>query len=248
MVALSGTLTEEEKKKIPKILNMSKVQMVEESPDRPNIYLSKVKKSPSSEVLEEYENIIFPICDELYSLKGKFPVTLIFIPVYYMSEAIMYLQYKFGVRTIHDAPFSAICAGQDKYIIDYTVNELRKEDPHIRLVLTTSISGIGFDPRNVTRVIHACPPRNLSQYLQEIGRAGRQGQEASSLLYYSNRDIAKNLPGIQEDIIEFCSNTTECLRGLLLAKFGFQTDGKATGCKCCSICAIKCRCDKCTNV
>ena len=57
-------------------------------------------------------------------------------------------------------------------MIDSTFQELNKEDSKIRLVLTTSFLGVGFDPENVTNIVHACPPRNISQYFQEIGRAG----------------------------------------------------------------------------
>ena len=39
---------------------------------------------------------------------------------------------------------------------------------------------MGFDPPCIDRVIHTCP-RNISQYLQEIGRAGRRGQPAEAL-------------------------------------------------------------------
>ena len=59
------------------------------------------------------------------------------------------------------------------------------------MILTTAVSGMGFDTEGVTQVIHAIPPRNISQYLQEIGRAGRRGQKATAILYYSNRDLAK---------------------------------------------------------
>ena len=71
---------------------------------------------------------------------------------------------------------------------------------------------MGFDPPSVTSVIHAKPPRNLSQYLQEIGRAGRWGQNATAILHYNNHDVAKNLPGIEEDIIKYCKSQDRCLR------------------------------------
>jgi superfamily II DNA helicase RecQ len=59
---------------------------------------------------------------------------------------------------------------------------LEKENPRIWLVLTTFISGMGFDPCDVTQIIHTCPPRNMTQYLQEIGRAGRREQSARAVL------------------------------------------------------------------
>ena len=98
---------------------------------------------------------------------------------------------------------------------------MNKAIPRIRLILSTSVSGMGFDPPSITRVIHACPPRSISQYLQEIGRAGRRGQLSSATLFYSKRDIAKNLPGICDDIRDYCLSEDRCLRELLLSVFRF---------------------------
>jgi superfamily II DNA helicase RecQ len=50
------------------------------------------------------------------------------------------------------------------------------------------------------------PPRSLSQYLQEIGRAWRRGQASTAVLYYSKRDIASNLPGMSDDIRDYCNH------------------------------------------
>lgn len=171
-VALSGTLTNSQKEVIPKLLKIKNFYLVERSPDKPNVFLEKFINEAGVDVIEQYERIVHPICDELSNLRDLFPVTLLFIPVFYMSEAVMYLNSLFGSSNIENSLFSAICSGQDEYVINYTMSELKKMSPKIRLVLTTSISGMGFDPENVTRVIHANPPRNISQYFQEVGRAG----------------------------------------------------------------------------
>lgn len=116
------------------------------------------------------------------------------------------------------------------------MQELKKEHSLIRLVLTTSILGMGFDPENVTHVVHSCPTRNISQYFQEVGRAGRRGQPSVASLYYSTRNIARNLPGITEDIIQYCKNDTSCLRNCIHSVFGFEKNSDIVNCKCCCIC------------
>lgn len=107
---------------------------------------------------------------------------------------------------------------------------------------------MGLDPKNVTHIIHACPPRNMSQYLQEIGRADRCGQPSFATLFYSNRDIGKNLPGIKEDIINYCKNDSSCLRNQLLSVFGFEKKESIIDCKCCSFCDENCICESCVDV
>lgn len=244
-IALSGTLTVSQKKTIPATLKLQSYKIIEENPDKANIYLAKFRKLPCGDVLSEYEQIIFKVCDDLYNERKNYPITLLFIPIFYMSEAIMYLQNKFGYLSIRDSLYSAICSGQDPYVMDYTLQQLKLENSQIRLVLTTSIAGMGFDPSNVEHVIHTCPPRSMAQYLQEVGRAGRRGQHATATMYFNNRDIAKNLPGIQDDIIQYCQNETNCLRNQLLSVFGFQKESMLPGCKCCSVCKTECKCSDC---
>lgn len=246
-MGLSGTLTVEQKKTISKQLGLEKYKLVEETPDKPNIFLEKHRKGCGSDVMSEYETIVHEVCDRLYEHQAKFPITLLFIPVYYMSEVLMYLNGLFKPSNINEAIYSAICSGQDEYVNTTTIEELIKENSRIRLVLTTSIAGMGFDPNNVSHVIHTCPPRNASQYLQEIGRAGRHGQTARATLYFGNRDIATNLPGIKQDIITYCRTEDSCLRNCLLAVFGFEK-ADITDCKCCSYCNSHCICEECVTV
>jgi hypothetical protein len=167
-IALSGTLTVNQKKTIPAQLNLSNYTLIEESPDKPNIYFEKHRKLPCGDVQSEYEQIVFQVCDELFKEKENFPITLLFIPIFYMSEAMMYLQNKFGHLRINDSLYSAICSGQDPYVVDYTVQQLKLENSQIRLVLTTSIAGMGFDPSNVTRVIHTIWPSTCRRWGEQV--------------------------------------------------------------------------------
>ena len=48
--------------------------------------------------------------------------------------------------------------------------------------------GMGVDNRNVTYVIHAKMPTNLDEYFQQCGRAGRDGQPSTCILYYNYAD------------------------------------------------------------
>lgn len=75
-----------------------------------------------------------------------------------MSEAMIYLKSLFGSLNIKESLYSAICSGQDEFVFNHTIAELKKENPTVRLVLTTSIAGMGFDPKKCnTSFTHGFP-------------------------------------------------------------------------------------------
>ena len=54
----------------------------------------------------------------------------------------------------------------------------------LRIVICTIAFGMGVNPPDVRRIIHFGPPHSIVDYIQGIGRCGRDGKEAyASLLW-----------------------------------------------------------------
>lgn len=62
-------------------------------------------------------------------------------------------------------------------------------DDTYEVVVATSAFGMGIDKPNVRFVAHASTPDSLDNYYQQIGRAGRDGEDAHALLFYRPEDL-----------------------------------------------------------
>src|SRR5215469_5229497 len=57
------------------------------------------------------------------------------------------------------------------------------------VVVATSAFGMGIDKPDIRTVVHAGVPASIDDYYQEIGRAGRDGEQAAAILVHDPRTI-----------------------------------------------------------
>ncbi len=118
----------------------------------------------------------------------------------------------------------------------------------LRVVVATVAFGMGLDCPNVRRIVHWGPSSDVEQYMQETGRAGRDGLPSTAVLYVAD---LKSHP-TDDNMKEYYKNKRECRRQLLLAQFEDSTCNPSSAvqsnshCQCCDICEMVCMCSSCS--
>jgi ATP-dependent DNA helicase RecQ len=132
-------------------------------------------------------------------------------------------------------------ASQDAFLYD-----------RVNIMVATNAFGMGIDKSNVSYVIHYNMPKNIENYYQEAGRAGRDGSTAECILLYGGKDVTTNQflidnienngldPGELEIIKErererlkrmtFYCHSNDCLRAYILRYFGEKSENYCGNC------------------
>ncbi len=138
---------------------------------------------------------------------------MLFVPTVNIGK-----QLQDGLRSLEfDLPFfhSKLGTANDR---DMLLGQFTgRTDPPVRVIICTNAFGMGLDLPDVRLVVHWQHPGSPEDYLQEFGRAGRDGKPAIAVMFTGEKD---------EGLLRFMAEKTSEMAGVDVASKASALEGK----------------------
>ena len=231
-MALTATATITLRKEIEQIISLKDEAVITMSPNRSNIVYSVL---PFVTLAQTFSPLISAIIEKSI----KVPKTII----YCRSKddvANLYLFFKSTLKQNFlypiDAPDHPDYRIVDMYMsttdpqVKHIIAHRFKKETNPRVLIATVAFGMGIDCPDVRQVIHFGSPYNIEEYVQETGRAGRDGFTAVATLVIKSTRKKPN-----KQMSNYISNTNTCRRVELFNNFD-KWEVCYSANTCCDIC------------
>ena len=169
VTTFTATASTEVRKDILNMLDLIEPKIFITGFDRENLYINIVKSSAKNKYLLEYIENHKSESGIIYAATRK-EVEKIYEGL--LKRNIDVLKYHAGMSN-EDRKLN-----QDKFIND-----------DANIIVATNAFGMGIDKPNIRWVIHYNMPQSIENYYQEIGRAGRDGENSECILLFTPGDV-----------------------------------------------------------
>jgi len=244
LLILTATATKATKGEIlsTQQLGEDDIKFIEQSPNQPNLKYS-VQYLDKNEALQ---TAFSALIGDLKNQVAKTPRTLLYCQTRKQCHILFRVfEVCLGKNTYHgeNKPQNRIVemyhTGIPSRIKGHIVESMADEDGHLRVLVSTIAFGMGVNCKQVRRIIHFRPSKSGEMYVQECGRAGRDGLPSTCVLLY-NGFLSTHCEKAMKEYL----SSSECHRKCLMSRFGFSNELPSFGHAqfCCDICAAACVC------
>ena len=195
VLAFTATAGLQSQKRILSSLGIPDARVVVQGTNRPNITLCRVKAERSR--LAYRAEMVAGLLRTMPSGHA-----MIFVPTVKIGEGVQQALATHGF----DLPFYHSKAGLPHKLDEIVGRFTGRLDPPLPTVICTNAFGMGIDVSDVRLVVNWQHPASVEDYLQEFGRAGRDGQPALAVLFSDPDSDAGLLRYMAAKNAEVCSD------------------------------------------
>ena len=233
VLALTATASPTNRKKIIKSLCFrSDSVVILDNPDRKNIKITVIK-IPNN---VDDDKLFHWLIKGVQQQKSAFERHLIFCSSIKDCSNLFCTFYRLIGSTEH---FNMYHSKTPELVKEKIRTDMGSETGKIRVLICTNAAGMGVNFRNLNNIIHYGVPHDLDTFVQQMGRAGRDGSFSEEiLLVKKNKKLFKK---IDQDIVRLVSSENECRRQIISSAYLTSSDDGDNH-LCCDVCAKKCNC------
>lgn len=209
-LALTATATSEVRKDIKHFLHIENCQEVISTVNRPNIGMFIEKFSNYEDKEERLLQLV-----KILQKPG-----IIYFSSKKVAENICRFLKEKGVQGV--AVYHAGLGSEHRTLIQQQFLQNQ-----IQIICATSAFGMGINKADVRFVIHFHLPSSIEAYVQEIGRAGRDGLPSVAILLYNNGDESIPLYLLENEMISEVQ--LEALKQELISIGGMEFSNSLSG-------------------
>lgn len=133
-------------------------------------------------------------------------------------------------------------SGTSPSIQEVVLASLSDPNGKVRIIIATTALGMGVDIKGLHCIINYGPPSDIESYIQELGRARKDGKQSEALLMFHGRQLHHCTP----EMLEYLKSSS-CRRSKLLELFDKGTVSSHNFPRekhlCCDICELVCTCE-----
>ena len=196
VLALTATASCETKATVIKSLSLRPdLVKIYVSPNRPNIYLFKRKVS------KDLKDTFAWLIDSIKEKKKDTPKTIIYCKSQKdCGRLFRHFKCELGDHAYY--PSNVAQVSENRLIGMYhhstlkkhqerVMNSLFRPDGLCRVVFASTALGMGVNVRDIRFVFHYGPPRQMDDFIQEMGRGGRDMLSSTAILFYNGTHLRK---------------------------------------------------------